>query len=67
MDDFEKEVRTVLSQIENSSISSMQDKYELRINYLERQARSDELVVSGVPKKGAANLGNISQNICKAI
>lgn len=65
--DLENDVWSAINTIEGSVTSMLKERYESRIDYLERQARLDELVVSGVPKLDNENLENISQDICKAI
>lgn len=66
MDTFERDLKIAQNKADQSA-STVHFGTELRIDLLERQARSNELVLSGVPKVDNENLSNIYQDVCKAI
>lgn len=70
LDKMEKDLKTTQNKADAATYQSSSTEHggtESRIDLLERQARSCELVMSGVPKVENENLSKIFHDVCKAI
>lgn len=67
MDALDSGVDSSMSAFKKAQSSGYHKDTEARIDQLERQARANELIISGVPTTDGESLDDIYDNICKAI
>lgn len=67
IDKLDTELEDRMSELENARSSTTSEATEARIDQLERLARANELVISGVPRTENENVSKICDSICEAI